>query len=212
MPVSDIPAIVGALVAALGGGAVLTLALSSWLGKVWAERLMEAEKARHAKDLKALESDLVRVADDRTRKLESLKRHHERQIEEFYGPLFNMVHQVFVANHIQSEILRKTDPGESDKVRDYFHAAYFGPMHDEIRQILRGKLYLIEGSEMPESFYLYLKHAAQERDQRTLWKQHGVDTSFLAGQPWPDRFYADIRSGFETAMKNFERCLDGLKA
>jgi hypothetical protein len=212
MPVTEILAIVGALLGALGGGAVLVLALSSWLGKVWAERLMEAEKARHAKDLKALESDLARVADDRTRKLESLKRHYERQIEEFYGPLFNMVHQVFVANHIQWEILRTTNPSESDKVRDYFHATYFGPMHDEIRQILRGKLYLIEGSEMPESFYLYLKHAAQERDQRTLWKQYGIDTSFLEGQPWPDRFYTDIRSGFETAMKNYERCLDGLKA
>ena len=65
---------------------------------------------------------------------------------------------------------------------------------------------------MPESFYLYLKHAAQERDQRTLWKQYQIDTSFLAGEPWPDRFYDDIRRGFETAMRNYERCLDGLKA
>src|SRR5262249_40460163 len=157
-------------------------------------------------------SDLSRAAEDRTRKLESLKRHYERQIEEFYGPLFNMVNQVFVANHVQWEILKRTNPTDSEIVRDYFHATYFDPMHAEIRQILRTKLYLIEGSEMPESFYLYLKHAAQERDQRTLWKQHQIDTSFLRGEPWPDPFYDDIRRGFETAMRNFERCLDGLKA
>jgi hypothetical protein len=45
-----------------------------------------------------------------------------------------------------------------------------------------------------------------------LWKQYGLDTSFLKGEPWPDDFYDDIRSGFERAMQNYERCLDGLKA
>jgi hypothetical protein len=212
MTASDVFSIAAAVVGALGGGAAIVFALSSWLGKVWANRLMEADKARHVRDLKALESQLSRASEDRTRKLESLKRHYERQIEEFYGPLFNMVHQVFVANHVQSEILKRTDPTDSEKVRDHFHTTYFHPMHAEIRQILRTKLYLIEGSEMPESFYLYLKHAAQEHDQRTLWEQYHIDTSFLPGEPWPDRFLDDIRRGFETAMKNYERCLDGLKA
>lgn len=99
---------------ALGGGAAIIFALSSWLGKVWANRLMEAHKARHARDLKALEADLVRAAEDRTRKLESLKRHYERQVEEFYGPLFNMVQQVFVANHVQWEILKRIN----DRLRE----------------------------------------------------------------------------------------------
>ena len=64
---------------------------------------------------------------------------------------------------------------------------------------------------MPESFYEYLKHAAQERDQRTLWKQHHIDTAFLKGQPWPRHFYPDIKQGFEQAMKNYERCVEGLR-
>jgi hypothetical protein len=212
MMTSDALSIAASIVAAFGGGAVLVFALSSWLGKVWANRLMEGDKARHAIDLKALESDLSRVAEDRTRKLDSLKRHYERQVEEFYGPLFNMVHQVFVANHVQGEILKGINPEESDKVSNYFHATYFDPMHEEIRQILRTKLYLVDGSGMPASFYLYLKHAAQERDQRTLWKQHGINTNFLDGEPWPDNFYTDIRRGFESAMKNYESCLEGLKA
>jgi len=74
------------------------------------------------------------------------------------------------------------------------------------------RVYLIDGAEVPESFYLYLKHAAQERDQRTLWNQHGIDSSFLHGEPWPERFYDDIKNGFEAAMKYYEHCLDGLKA
>lgn len=76
---------------------------------------------------------------------------------------------------------------------------------------MRSKLYLVEGSEVPESFYLYLKHAAQEYDQKYLWNQHGIDSSFLSGEPWPNNFYEDIKKGFESSMKNYEKCLDGLK-
>jgi hypothetical protein len=212
MTISEVLRLAGAIIGALGGGALIVFALSSWLGKIWANRLMEADKATHARALKQLESDLSRVATDRSRKLENLMHHYERQIEEFYGPLFNMVHQVFVSNHIQSEILAKTSQSDSEKTRDYFHTTYLDPLHDEIRRILRTKLYLIEGSEMPRSFYDYLRHSAQERDQRALWKQYGINSSFLQGQPWPDRFYHDIKGGFETAMKNYDKCLDGLKA
>jgi hypothetical protein len=122
------------------------------------------------------------------------------------------VHQVFVANHIKWELLRKVHGEAGEKITDYFHETYFGPMHEEIRRILRSKLYLVDGSEMPESFYLYLKHAAQERDQREIWKRYGIDTSFLKGQPWPDDFYNDITSGFEHAMRNYDESLEGLKA
>jgi hypothetical protein len=157
---SDILSVAAAVVAALGGGAAIVFALSSWLGKVWANHLMEADKARHARDLKALEADLSRdlkaleadlsrAAEDRTRKLESLKRHYERQVEEFYGPLFNMVQQVFVANHVLWEILKRTNSVDSEKVRDYFHATYFDPMHAEIRQIFRTKLYLARAPKCP---------------------------------------------------------------
>jgi len=220
MSVAEIFSIAGAVIASIGGGAAVVLALSSWLGKIWANRLMEADKARYAKELETIKAELTRISQDRTRKLESLKRHYERQIEEFYGPLFNMVHQVFVANHIQWELLSVRDSNgqtminedNAEKIRDYFHSTYFSPMHAEIRKILSSKLYLIEGSEMPKSFYLYLKHAAQEHDQRSLWRDYKIDTSFLRGEPWPNNFYEDIKSGFERAMKNYALCLEGMKA
>ena len=212
MTLEDIAKVAITILAAIGSGGALVLALSSWLGKIWAGRLMAADKARHAKDLKELESELSRASEDRTRKLESLMGHYQRQIEEFYGPLFNMVNQVFVANHVLWAIVGQVDDQQAEQVRDYFNETYFDPMHADIRQILKTKLYLVEGPSMPHSFYLYLKHAAQERDQRTLWKLHGINTAFLKGEPWPDAFYDDIRGGFDIAMKNYERCLDGLKA
>ena len=84
MSITEIFSIAGAVVVSFGGGAAIVLALSSWLGKVWANRLMEADKSRYARELETVKAELTRISQDRTRKLESLKRHYERQIEEFY--------------------------------------------------------------------------------------------------------------------------------
>lgn len=143
MTFQDSLSIVGTALAALGGGATIVAAFSAWLGKVWANRLMESEKAKYALELESVKAELSRASEDRTRRLQGLMRHYERQIEEFYGPLFNMVNQVFVANHVQSELLSADEPLSADaaeKVRDYFHSKYFTVFHDEITEIIRTKL------------------------------------------------------------------------
>lgn len=219
MSLTDIFSIPSSAFAPLGGGAVIVSGFSIWLGRVWSNRIQDAEKAKHDVEMETMKAEIAKLSQDRTRKLESIMRHYERQIEEFYGPLFNMVHQVFVANHIQWDILNAQDKDDRhkmstdqiDNIQHYYQATYFRPLHDDIRSIIRTKLYLIEGSEMPLSFYKYLKHAAQERDQIALWENNKIDSSFLPGEPWPQDFYDDIKSGFENAMRNYEECLDGLK-
>lgn len=130
-----------------------------------------------------------------------------------------MVHQIFVANHIEWELLNSKvggrhaidDEMSREKIRSYFQENYYRQFHTEIVSIMRLKLYLVEGSEVPESFYLYLKHAAQEHDQKSLWREYSIDSSFLKGEPWPQKFYDDIRNGFESAMRGHQKCIDGLK-
>jgi hypothetical protein len=46
-----------AVLTALGGGGVLVVLLSGWLGKVWANRLMQGDIAKHAKDLEEIKSN-----------------------------------------------------------------------------------------------------------------------------------------------------------
>ena len=192
--------------------ATLVAALG-WLLRGWiTQRLTSAIKFEYDRKFGEFNAQLVQLREDRTRKLERLLRHYERQIEEFYGPLWNMVHQLYVCNHTKSQITPRLPEDQAAKVERYYQSTYFTPLHDEIRQIIKTKLYLIEGTEMPESFYQYLKHALQERDQRQLSEQHHVNTSFLRGAPWPDGFHDDIKNGFITAMRNYEQCLEGLKA
>ena len=52
----DIFSLAAAIFGSLGGGAVLVLALSSWLGKVWANRILEGDKAKYAQALEDLKS------------------------------------------------------------------------------------------------------------------------------------------------------------
>jgi len=65
MDVKEIWSVAGAVILALGGGGVLVFALSSWLGKVWATRIAQAEKARFANDLETYKAELGQLASDR---------------------------------------------------------------------------------------------------------------------------------------------------
>ena len=42
----------------LGGGAVIVFAFSSWLGKVWAKRILEKEKHQYAAELERIKTEL----------------------------------------------------------------------------------------------------------------------------------------------------------
>jgi hypothetical protein len=184
----------------------------TWLLRNWiSERLKSAIKFEYDQKLKTFAEDLSRSSEDRTRKLERLLKHYERQVEEFYGPLWNMVHQLYVCNETKYKIITRLDRDKAAKVEHYYQNNYFIPLHDEIRQIIKTKLYLVDGAEMPPSFYEYLRHAIQERDQRELAQQLGVDTSFLPGVPWPTGFHDCIKNGFDTAMRRYEACLEGLR-
>jgi hypothetical protein len=44
MNISDLAKIVVSVLVSLGGGGAIVVGLSSWLGKIWAERLMERER------------------------------------------------------------------------------------------------------------------------------------------------------------------------
>lgn len=48
---------VGIITGTLGGGAVVVFALSGWLGKVWAERLMRVAVHEHEKDLERIRDE-----------------------------------------------------------------------------------------------------------------------------------------------------------
>src|SRR5437868_6543765 len=75
---------------------------------------------------------LTKRREDETRRLESSVSRMERQIEEFYGPLFNLIHQVVIANHVQHKILsgaKGMAQEQADRIRGHFRDHIFFPVH-----------------------------------------------------------------------------------
>lgn len=58
MSASSAWSVASAVLAALGGGSLLVLAFSSWLGKVWASRILASETAEHSRNLESIKRQL----------------------------------------------------------------------------------------------------------------------------------------------------------
>lgn len=64
-----------AVLVSVGGGGLIVLGLSHWLGKLWAERLMANEKQTHARELEALRDQLRLTTDTKLEELRNQLRH-----------------------------------------------------------------------------------------------------------------------------------------
>jgi len=157
----------------------------------------------------------TRYREDRTRRLELDLKFRQRQIEELYGPLLSLIEQIFNVWTVRENVL--SAPGaqlgeeQRKQVREFFWQRYFAPLHTEIGALLRTKLYLLEGIQLPESFSQYLVHATQEACQHRLWEELKIDTRHVEGRPWPQDFYKDVRSSLDRLMAAHRVKLEGLR-
>ena len=59
MVLNEVLTIVGAVLFSLGGVSLIVFSLSSWLGKVWANRILEADRAEHSQRLEEMRHELA---------------------------------------------------------------------------------------------------------------------------------------------------------
>lgn len=69
MELDSIASIGAYILVSLGGAGAIIVGLSSWVGKIWANKFLESEKAKHSHDLEALRSDLAAMREQQSRKL-----------------------------------------------------------------------------------------------------------------------------------------------
>ncbi len=84
MTFEDVAKIVLTIIASIGGGGLLVLGLSGWLGKVWANRLMAADQANHNRELERLRAELTQTNQIL---LEAERAKFNRGLEEFKAQL-----------------------------------------------------------------------------------------------------------------------------
>jgi hypothetical protein len=151
-----------------------------------------------------------RHKDERFKRIDARRKYFERQIEEFYGPLFTLVHSVFTHYQVLHKLTKEKKasealtPQQREQIESYYEDTYFLPLHLQIKEILHTKLYLIEGDDVPASFLDYLEHSLQARAQREIYTKLSISTIHVRGKDWPEEFYNDIKQGFDSIMRKYE--------
>jgi len=149
------------IIGTLGGAGAIILGLSAWLGKVWANRLMEQDRAKHAADLEALRASL---AQDNNRELEQMKHdlsifkeHHLRGLNDkllTYRLVIDLIAEVLADFDLAMETGKKIPPDRFDhmnrlRLKAYGYLAMMAsqPLMDAQDQMMDYLLQVANGSK-----------------------------------------------------------------
>jgi hypothetical protein len=103
------------IVTGLGGGAALIWALSSWLGKVWANRLLEKDRLKYNRELEVIKNELGRASQEYLIKFSSLHAERGTVIRDLYKKLMTaqrMMHSILKPFQAEGE------PSLEDKIKE----------------------------------------------------------------------------------------------
>lgn len=72
MSIDDIFKIAAAVIASLGGGALIIAACANWIAGIWAKRMLQNERAKHSEALESIKTELDLI------KQKDVTRHHDK--------------------------------------------------------------------------------------------------------------------------------------
>ncbi len=91
--------VAAAMLASLGGGTAILFGLSSWSGKIWANRILEKEKAEHNKEIEnyksELERELTRIGKIQDKELYISKAQYDNEYK-IYQEIWGKMHECIV--------------------------------------------------------------------------------------------------------------------
>ena len=150
--------------------------------------------------------------ENQTKLLQFQIEHISRQIEELYGPLFNLVNQLnmyYDTKEKITEVFNTTDQ-KKEIINIFIRENYFYQLHDEIRKLIKNKYHLIDNNELPNSYRDYLLHSTQETLQIDIWNKLQIDTSIVKGIVWPDQFDIDTKKHLDSLKYRYNQLLSKL--
>jgi hypothetical protein len=122
------------------------------------------------------------------------REHLESQIKELYGPLLGLIQHSRIVFEVAAKVLPASGDGQIEfsrfserdgEVWRFFIESYFLPVNEEIRQLIRSRMYLLKDGVLPKSFEDFFVHEAQFEVLHRLWKEKAVDSSHISGHGWP---------------------------
>jgi len=121
MNIEDILKITGAIIASLGGGALIVAAFSSWLGKVWANRILESDRAKYKTAIEILKSGLEKKIHEHNVAISRIDEQRADAIQELYFYLvewFEAALEIRAPNKLQQEDMEVAIPAYQEWARN----------------------------------------------------------------------------------------------
>jgi len=111
------------IMTSVGSAGAIIFGLSNWLGKVWASKLMEAEKLKYAKDLEAFRAEISLNAQKEIEKLKAdIEIFKTKEIDAFKDKV-NIYKQAMdlISEALADLDLFRDEKFDSIKMKDSFH-------------------------------------------------------------------------------------------
>ena len=116
MTAKEILIICVSVVTGLGGGSILIFALSSWLGKVWASRILQKDKLKYTTELEVVKTELGRASQEYLIKFSSLQAERAYIIRDLYKKLMTAQRQM---KSVLKPFQKAGEPGLEDKIKTF---------------------------------------------------------------------------------------------
>lgn len=150
---------------------------------------------------------------------EAALRHLQRQIEELYGPLYGLIQYGAAINDI--EMLRLPDSArdargrpldeEGGKVLRFFREHYYLPLNQQIVELIRTKVYLLDSDSIPKTFNGFIRHAAQLDCFHRLWKEADISTHGIEPIEYPLDFKSDVERTLNELRREYNEYIRRMK-
>ncbi|KIO48755.1 hypothetical protein [Nitrosospira sp. NpAV] len=130
-----------ALLGALGGGGLIVLGLSRWLGEVWSSRIAEKLRAANAHDLERTKAALLHEVESHKIRLKKSEFLFQKEFEaaSSFSAVFRSLHPGF--NHPNMDWYEACDEiaqrlGSIEKKLEHYFSAFSAVLTEEERNIL----------------------------------------------------------------------------
>lgn len=146
---------IGLFIASLGGGGALVFAMSGWLGKVWANRLMLETTHKYGKELKSLEAELAKGN-------QQFGLNYQSKIELYKAiasPLIELAVALENTGGVTTELLNKF---EKERLTIASHLGMFSPLSvfEKFNSLIDYLYNCLEGKET-YTFHLFRYHSLE---------------------------------------------------
>jgi hypothetical protein len=161
MNAEDIFKVAGAIVLSIGGAGVVLFALSGFLAKVWANRILEGDRARYSAEMEHLKAKLESQGFEHRTRFSLFHQKRSDAIADLYGKLWYasaLVSDMVSPVQFGDEAARKERTNTAyDAVRDledhfYRREIYFEPaVCEKVRSILKATRLAISNWQMSQN-------------------------------------------------------------